>query len=85
MLRYPRRIESLLRYQDMHALQLLFPLAVKCPTEKKKSKKERRKKKKKRKKSSTKSLELILRAYTVAFSLQKVTSSHLLLVDLMKN
>lgn len=54
MLRYPRRIESLLRYQDMHALQLLFPLAVKCPTEKKKSKKERRKKKEKKKKEQHK-------------------------------
>lgn len=38
MLRCPSRIENLLRYQDMHALQLLFLLAVKAPQKKKKKK-----------------------------------------------
>lgn len=73
MLRCPSRIENLLRYQDMHALQLLFLLAVKAPQ------------KKKKKKSSTKSLELILRPCIETLALQEACCSHLLLVDLTKN
>lgn len=43
MLRCPNRVENLLRYQDMHALQLLFLLAEKGSIggEKKKRKKKR--------------------------------------------
>lgn len=57
----------------MHALQLLFLLAVKAPQ------------KKKKKKSSTKSLELILRPCIETLALQEACCSHLLLVDLTKN
>lgn len=67
MLRCPSGVENLLRYQDMHALQLLFSLVAKSPTERKN----------KIKGSSTKSLKLGLGAYTT-LALQEVCCPHLL-------